>query len=184
MAGLLLIVPHTVFVANPTVLNMHLCTYPNGAFPSIHHNDIRDVIAELLSKTCHDVSTKPSLQLLSGESLSLASANTESNWSNPYRQHEATKHHQYKEHVREIKHGSFSPLVFSVSGGTYESIYCVVYKCLAFLLSTEWKTLYSDVICWLHCYLGFFPFALFHYVHPWLLFLLWSPFQGLCTTFC
>jgi len=35
------------------------------------------VIAALLSEACHDVSTEPSLQPLSGESLSIASANTE-----------------------------------------------------------------------------------------------------------
>jgi len=49
----------------------HALSCPNGAFPSIRCN-------ALLSETCHDVSTEPSLQPLSGESLSLASANTES----------------------------------------------------------------------------------------------------------
>jgi len=125
-----------------------------------------------LSEACHDVSTEPSLQSLSGESLSLASANTEpgarldikasgfwgcqylstffdvrifnpfapSNRSNPYCQHEATKRHQYEEHVREIEHGSFSPLIFSALGGMSAST-AVVYKHLAFLLSTKWKTL-------------------------------------------
>jgi len=46
-------------------------------FPLICHNNIRDVTAALLSKACHYVSTELSLQPLSGESLSLASANTE-----------------------------------------------------------------------------------------------------------
>ena len=55
----------------------HALSCSNGAFPSIHHNEIQDVIAALLSEACHDVSTEPSLQPLSGESLSLASANTE-----------------------------------------------------------------------------------------------------------
>ena len=106
-----------------------------------------------------------------------------SNWFNPYHQHEATKCHQYEEHVREIKHGSFSPLVFSALGGMSAST-VVVYKRLAFLLSTKWKTPYSDVANslvalspWL------FSPALCHHMHPELLFLLQSPFQRLCTTF-
>ena len=76
------------------------------------------------------------------------------NWSNPYCQHEAVKHRQYEERVREIKHGSFSPLVFSASGGISAST-VVVYKHLSFLLSTKWKTPYSYVISWLHCCLSF-----------------------------
>jgi len=77
-----------------------------------------------------------------------------SNQSNPYRQHEAAKRCQYEERMREIEHGSFSPLIFSVSGGMSAST-AVVYKCLAFLLSTKWKAPYPDVICWLRCRLGF-----------------------------
>ena len=58
-------------VADPTTLN----SCPNGAFPTIRHNDIRDLTAELMSEVCHDVSTEPPLQPLSGESLSLRTAN-------------------------------------------------------------------------------------------------------------
>ena len=49
----------------------HALSCPNGAFPTIRHNDIRDLTAELMSEVCHDVSTEPPLQPLSGESLSL-----------------------------------------------------------------------------------------------------------------
>jgi len=107
-----------------------------------------------LSEACHDVSTEPSLQPLSGEFLSLASTFFDvrifnpfapSNRSNPYRQHEAAKRRQYEERVKEIKHGSFSPLIFSASGGMSAST-GVFYKRLAFLFSTKWKTPYPDVI--------------------------------------
>ena len=53
----------------------HALSCPNGAFPTIRHNDIRDLTAELMSEVCHDVSTVPPLQHLSGESPSLRTAN-------------------------------------------------------------------------------------------------------------
>jgi len=53
----------------------HALSYPNGAFPTIRHNDIRDLMAELMSEVCHDVSKEPYLQPLSGELLSLRTCN-------------------------------------------------------------------------------------------------------------
>ena len=50
----------------------HALSCPNGAFPTIRHNDIRDLMAELMSEVCHDVSKEPSLQ---SESLSLHTCN-------------------------------------------------------------------------------------------------------------
>ena len=48
-----------------------------GAFPIIRHNEIRDLTAELLSEVCCNVSVEPSLQPLTGESLTHATANCE-----------------------------------------------------------------------------------------------------------
>ena len=48
---------------------------PNGAFPTIRHNDIQDLTTELMSEVCHDVSTEPPLQPLTGESISLRTSN-------------------------------------------------------------------------------------------------------------
>ena len=53
----------------------HALNCSNGASPTICHNDIQDLTADLLSEVCHDVSTEPSLQPLTGESLSLRMAN-------------------------------------------------------------------------------------------------------------
>ena len=53
----------------------HALSCLNGAFPTILHNDIRDLTAELMLKVCHDVSTEPPLQSLMGEFLSLHIAN-------------------------------------------------------------------------------------------------------------
>ena len=47
-----------------------------GGFPTIRHNEIRDITASLLTEVCPNVAIEPCLQPLSGESLRLASANT------------------------------------------------------------------------------------------------------------
>ena len=47
----------------------------------------------------------------------LAPSNCRSSLSTTYRRHEATKKRSYEQRVREIKHGPFTPLVFSASGG-------------------------------------------------------------------
>ena len=50
-----------------------------GGFPTIRHNEIRDITASLLTETCHNVATEPPLQPLNGETLSARSANTDDN---------------------------------------------------------------------------------------------------------
>ena len=48
-----------------------------GGFPTIRHNEIRDLTASLLTEVCPNVVIEPHLQPLSGESFRLASTNTE-----------------------------------------------------------------------------------------------------------
>ena len=48
-----------------------------GDFPTIHHNEIRDIRASLLTEVCNNVATKPPLQLLSRGSMTARSANTD-----------------------------------------------------------------------------------------------------------
>ena len=50
----------------------HALSCPKGGFPSIRHNEIRDY---LLSEICHNVSTEPHLQPITGEVPTSASAN-------------------------------------------------------------------------------------------------------------
>ena len=38
-----------------------------GGFPTLRHNEIRDITADLLTKVCHDVAIEPMLQPLNGE---------------------------------------------------------------------------------------------------------------------
>ena len=42
---------------------------PFGGFPTIRHNELRDIIGNLLSEVCSNVAIEPSLQPLSGEVL-------------------------------------------------------------------------------------------------------------------
>ena len=47
-----------------------------GGYPSIRHNEIRDLTAELLTEVCHFVSIEPHLQSAEGEAFRGASANS------------------------------------------------------------------------------------------------------------
>ena len=47
-----------------------------GGFPTIRHNEIRDITATLLTEVCSNVATEPHMQPLSGETFRLASTNT------------------------------------------------------------------------------------------------------------
>ena len=55
----------------------HALSCPRGGFPSIRHNEIRDLTANLLTEVCNDVCIEPDLQPLSGEVLSGSSSNTQ-----------------------------------------------------------------------------------------------------------
>ena len=48
-----------------------------GAMPSIRHNPVRDITAQLLTEVCPKVGVEPTLQLLNGESFPFRSTNTE-----------------------------------------------------------------------------------------------------------
>ena len=48
-----------------------------GGFPSIRHNEIRDITASLLTEVCSNVATEPALQPLSGENMTARTANTD-----------------------------------------------------------------------------------------------------------
>ena len=165
------------------------CSY--GGFPSIRHNEIRDLTAHLMSEVCHNVGIEPELQPLTGERFHFRSANVEdgarldvraeSFWGpdrqsaffdvrvfNPlaptyqnlslassYRRNEQEKRRAYDQRVREVEHGSFSPLVFSASGGMGPTAR-VVYKKLASMIATKHGKPYSQTIHWLYCRLCFF----------------------------
>ena len=118
-----------------------------GGYPSIRHNEIRDLTADLLSVVCHGVSTEPHLQPVDGEVLRGASANNRV--FNPhaptnrrlrpaacYRHHENSKNRAYEQRVRKIEHASVVPLVMSLTGGLGR-IATTTYKRLAPMLSSK-----------------------------------------------
>ncbi len=55
----------------------HSLSCPKGGFPSIRHNEIRDLTANLLTEICPDVQIEPDLQPLTGETLSYATSNSQ-----------------------------------------------------------------------------------------------------------
>ena len=67
-------VPTTCACGNSFTME-HILSCPKGGFPSIRHNEIRDITATLLSEVCHDVAIEPHLQALSGEAFPHATAN-------------------------------------------------------------------------------------------------------------
>ena len=54
----------------------HILSCPRGGFPSIRHNEIRDLTARLLTEVCNDVQIEPELQEITTETMSGRSANT------------------------------------------------------------------------------------------------------------
>ena len=74
--------------------------------------------------------------------------------SSVYRRHENEKKRNYEDRVREVEHGSFTPLVFNTSGGM-GGLATTTYKRLASQTATKKDQPYSKVIAWLRCHLCF-----------------------------
>ena len=55
----------------------HALSCPKGGFPSIRHNEIRDLTATLLTEVCNDVCIEPELQPVTDEELTGATANSQ-----------------------------------------------------------------------------------------------------------
>ena len=55
----------------------HALSCTKGGYPSIRHNEIRDLTANLVSKVCSNVSVEPMLQPITGETFRGASANVQ-----------------------------------------------------------------------------------------------------------
>ena len=55
----------------------HALSCSRGGYPSLRHNELRDLMAQLLSETCPNVSTEPELQPLSGETLAHLTSNAQ-----------------------------------------------------------------------------------------------------------
>ena len=54
----------------------HALSCPRGGFPSIHHNEIRDLTATLLTEVCNNVHVEPDLQEITDEVMTRKTAIT------------------------------------------------------------------------------------------------------------
>ena len=57
----------------------HAFSCSKGAIPSIHHDHIWDLTAQVVTEVCRNVEIEPTLQPLSGKSFQRRTANTEDN---------------------------------------------------------------------------------------------------------
>ena len=71
-----------------------------------------------------------------------------------FRKMEGDKRREYGERIREVEHGSFTPLVFSSCGGMGQEA-AVVVKKLADAIATKRSERYSRVVTWMRCCLAF-----------------------------
>ena len=83
-----------------------------------------------------------------------APSNSSQSLAATYRKHEKRKCRAYEQRVREIEHGSFTPLIMSATGGVGAAAN-VCYKRLASLLSVKWNMPYSCSLAWIRCKLSF-----------------------------
>ena len=65
----------TKCVCGALVTTGHLLSSPRGGFPSLRHNEIRDMTPTRLTEVCNDVRIEPNLQDVSTENMARRSAN-------------------------------------------------------------------------------------------------------------
>ena len=73
---------------------------------------------------------------------------------NTYKKHEREKKNAYERRILEVEHSSFTPLIFSATGGMASSTR-VFYQRLASLLANKWGNSYGQTMSWLNCRLVF-----------------------------
>ena len=83
-----------------------------------------------------------------------APSNRQANLTTTYTKHEKEKKRAYGQRVREVEFASFSPLVFSLTGGLGREA-TTVYKRLSSLLATKWQQPYSVTLNWVRTTLSF-----------------------------
>ena len=127
---------------------------PHGGMTIIRHNEIRDITADWLSEVCSETEKESQLQPITRESIFPKSANKKeearsdikakgfwcrqqsafSSIPSLYRNQEQMKKREYGDRIREIEHGSFTPIIFSTSGGLGKES-TVTYKIISELLA-------------------------------------------------
>ena len=85
---------------------------------------------------------------------SYAPSNCSQSLGATYRKHEQEKRRQYEERIREIERASFSPLVFTSSGGISPGA-SIFFKHLADLISIKRVQEYSITMNWIRTIISF-----------------------------
>ena len=139
-----------------------------GGFITQRHNELRDLEADLLSMVCSDVEIEPVLQDISGEQLGRGSnrapdvrvfhPNADSyrdlELQQIYRNHENEKKRLYSRRVLDIEQGTFTPLIFTSTGGMGKE--CLQYHSrLAQLISIKKGEDYAKTISWIRARTSF-----------------------------
>ena len=71
-----------------------------------------------------------------------------------YKKHERINIRAHEQRVQEVEHGTFTPLVMSLSGDCGNAAN-VCYKRLASMLAEKWDQPYSNTLAWMRCKLSF-----------------------------
>ena len=83
-----------------------------------------------------------------------APSNCQQSLASTYKKHERIKIRDYEQRVREVEHGTFTPLIMSLTGGCGNAAN-ICYKRLASLLAKKLDQPYSNTLSWMRCKLSF-----------------------------
>ena len=83
-----------------------------------------------------------------------APSNRGNQLSSIYRRHKNIKKRAYQQRIQETEHASFTPLIFSATGGMAREA-TAFYKRLASMLATKRDQPYSSTMTWMRCLLSF-----------------------------
>ena len=161
---------------------VHALRCSRGSFPSICHNKIRDITADLLREVCHSIGMKPRLQHVTEEQLTYRSANKKDNarldivatsfWRRdgssslssqatvilPYLNATAETKSRSKEHnTNEYIKLNMLPSLrwYSPTSGGMAPTANVVYKRIAPMITSKYDKIYSRTMYWIQCKVNF-----------------------------
>ena len=155
----------------------HALSCPTGGLPSVRHDEIRDTLANILTEVCPDVATEPMLP--SGNDEKRLDIRARGFWGgrleiaffdvrvfNPfaasavstqlpqlYHRHELEKRRKYEQLLLD-DNCSFTPLIFSTSGGA-SPLTTTFLRVLATKLNGKTTSTYAQTLCWLRTVLNF-----------------------------
>ena len=132
-----------------------------GVFVIRRHNELRDLEADLLSIVCNNVEVEPVLQGITEEQPMRGShraqdarLDQDQEPQQIYCIHENDKKRLYSRRVLDVEHGSFTPLIFTTTGGMGKE--CIRYhSSLAELLAATNGQHYSQTISWIQARTSF-----------------------------